>query len=77
MPDTPDEIAALTDAAAANPMSATVDGRSATAQRLADLIELEKWRANQAAAAAGSSGLGIRFVNTQPPGAVGCLAPPS
>ena len=72
MPDTPDQVAALTDAAAAGPSSATVDGRSATSHKLADLIELEKYRANQeAASSSGSStSLGIRFFKTSPPGAV-------
>ena len=68
MPDTPDEIADLTDAAAAGPQSASVDGRSAVSHSIPDLIELEKHRANQLTAGRGSRPA-VRFFNTKPPGA--------
>jgi len=69
---TPQEI---TDAAAAGPASASVDGRSGTQHSLRDLIELEKWRANQTAAngpdGSGSSNtLGVKFFRTSPQGAL-------
>lgn len=68
MPDTPDEIAELTDAAAAGPLSATVDGRSAVSHPIRELIELEKHRANNSLSGTGSKPA-VRFFKTKPPGA--------
>lgn len=68
MPDTPDEIADLTDAAAAGPLSASVDGRSATSHPIRDLIELEKHRANNNLSGSGTKPA-VRFFKTKPPGA--------
>ena len=68
MPDTPDEIADLTDAAAAGPQSASVDGRAASSHPIPDLIALEKHRANTTTSGTGSKPA-VRFFNTRPPGA--------
>lgn len=68
MASTPDELATVTDAAAAGPQSASVDGRSATQHAIRDLIALEIHRANQQLAASGSKPA-VRFFNTKPPGA--------
>ena len=68
MPDTPDEIAALTDAAAAGPQQASQDGRAASSHPIPDLIALEKHRANNATGSGGTRPA-VRFFNTRPPGA--------
>lgn len=65
---TPEEIAALVDAAAEGPASASVDGRSGTQHNLKDLIAFEKHRKGEEAAAS-TTGFGVRFFQTRPPGA--------
>lgn len=61
------EIEVLIDTAAAGVQEMQVDGRRAKSHSLKDLIEYLKWKSAQEAAANGS--LGIRFINTSPPGA--------
>jgi len=73
MPDTPDQIAGLTDAIASGPSSASVADRSASAQKIPDMIELEKYRRNTSAATFTpglGQGIGVRFFKLVPPGAV-------
>lgn len=66
MPDTPEEISELTDAAAAGPAQVSVAGNSVTAQRVPDLIALENHRAAQASV--GQGHFGLRFTKLVPPG---------
>jgi len=66
MPDSADDIEDIIDSVAAGPSSASVDGRSATAQKLSDLRQIRDDRA--ASAAAGSSKFGLRFSQLVPPG---------
>ena len=54
--------------AAQKPSSATVDGRSATAQPLRDMIDADRYVEGKRAARK-SSGWGIRFAKIVPPGA--------
>jgi hypothetical protein len=54
--------------AAETPQSATVDGRSATARPIGEMIAADRYLREIAAST--SSGLGIRMVRTRPPGAV-------
>lgn len=68
MPDTSDEIADLTDAAAAGPASASIDGRSASQHRIPDLIALENHRAAQTANTPSNGHFGLRFTTLIPPG---------
>ena len=66
MPNTPDDIDALIDTVAEGPSSATVDGRSATAQKLSDLKDIRNDRAAQEAS--GKGHFGLRFTRLVPPG---------
>lgn len=66
MPNTPDEIDELIDTVAEGPASATVDGRSATAQKLSDLQAIRNDRASQEAAS--TAKFGLRFTRLVPPG---------
>jgi hypothetical protein len=68
-PPTPQQI---TDANAAGPASASVDGRSGTAHNIADMIDYEKWRYN-IAAAQNSQALGFKVFGTRPTGALGTM----
>lgn len=68
MTDATSDLEAVTDAVAAGPKSVTTDGLAVQSQDVSALIQLEKHRAEQAAARAPT--LGVRFFNTRPPGAV-------
>ena len=69
-----DAIKAQTDAVAAEPQSVTTDGQSASEYPLADRLEYEAARAEDAAESAGGtkSGWGrVRMARAVPPGATG------
>ena len=66
MADTADDVDDRIDELIAGPASATVDGRSATAHKLSDLMEIRNDRAAQAASGTGK--LGLRIVQLIPPG---------
>lgn len=66
MPDLSDTI----EEAASDPQSASIDGRSATARPIKDLIEADRYLAEKEAAQSSTTRLGVRFFATKPPGAV-------
>jgi hypothetical protein len=71
MPNTPEDIENMTDALAAGPASAAVDGRAASAHKLGDMIDYEKYRRNlNAAEAPPGGGIGVKFFQLRPPGTV-------
>jgi hypothetical protein len=70
MPDQAD-VDAITDSitdGAQQPLSATVDGNSATQQSIDDKIKAAQYAAGQVAAGAGNGHFGLRFSKLIPPG---------
>lgn len=66
MPNSADDVDEIIDDLMAGPKSATVDGRSATAQSVDDALKVRNDRASQGAAAQGH--FGLRFTRLVPPG---------
>lgn len=66
MTDLSDEI----EAAVTTPQSASVDGRSATARQIAELIAADKYLAEKEAAEATGTSFPFRLFRTSPPGSV-------
>lgn len=66
------DLSAEIESAISSPQSATVDGRSATARSIADLIAADRYLRENAASENTAPGrrLGISFFKTRPPGAV-------